>query len=655
MTSITSSEQQSNITMPMRSLLVLVALSTLLTLTACGEPNRTTDQESATATDEPTRVTDPHSYARPDQVTVRHIHLDLKTDFDSKRLVGRASLEIENRAGADHIDLDTRDLDVQSISRDDDPTPVDFTLSDPDPILGTKLTVPLLPGTRFIHIDYATRADAGALQWLTARQTAGRKYPFLFTQNEPILARTWIPCQDTPSVRTTYSARITVPAALRAVMSADNPLERSADGVYEFQMRRAIPSYLIALAVGDIDFRPIDQRTGVFAEPPVVEKAAWEFAETPAMISAAEGLYGPYLWGRYDLLILPPSFPYGGMENPRLTFVTPTAIAGDRSLVALIAHELAHSWSGNLVTNATWNDMWLNEGFTTYAERRIMEALRGPRYAEMLWQLGYQDLQDNLNRLGPSNRDTQLHMDLAGRNPDDGFSDIPYEKGSIFLRMLERRVGREAWDAFLKGYIERFRFLSMTTDQFERYLKTELLDPSGIAPSDLQLHAWLYEPGLPDNAPVPHSEAFTKVDEAIRDWLSGTPLTELATGEWTTHEWLHFLRGLPDDLTTAQMAELDAAFHFTTSGNSEILSRWLQLAIRHGYAPADQALEDFLRSVGRRKFIQPLYSELAATPRGLRKARAIYEQARPGYHPIAVRSLDATLNWKPDRETVVTH
>jgi leukotriene-A4 hydrolase len=628
---------------------LLAAFLTLLTMIACGGSERrhvfpsqsiATTEAAAGAT-----VVDPHSYARPEEVVVRHIHVDLKVDFDSRQLIGSADLKIDNKAGTDHIDLDTRDLNIRSVRLDDDRQVTPFTLADADPILGRKLTIPLRPATRAVHIDYSTRPGAGALQWVTPRQTAGQAYPYLYSQNEPILARTWIPCQDTPSVRATYDARISVPVALRAVMSAENPLVRSKDGIYRFKMQQPIPSYLIALAVGDIDFRAVDERTGVFAEPPVVQSAAWEFAEMPQMIQAAEGLYGPYLWGRYDLLVLPPSFPFGGMENPRLTFATPTSIAGDRSLVALIAHELAHSWSGNLVTNATWNDTWLNEGFTTYAERRVMEALRGPEYAEMLWQLGYQDLQEVLRRIGPESQDTQLHMHLAGRDPDTAFSNIAYEKGAIFLRMLERRVGRGAWDAFLTGYIERFEFQPMTTARFEAYLKTRLLDPVDVDRSSLQLHAWLYEPGLPDNAPRPHSRRFARVDDATRQWLSGSPLRTLPTEAWSTHEWLHFLRGLPNELSANRMAALDETFHFTDSGNSEILDRWLQLAIEHHYAPANAALERFLTTVGRLKFVLPLYSQLAATPQGLKRARAIYSRARPGYHPLTVRAVDGILKW----------
>lgn len=591
---------------------------------------------------------DPHSFSRPDEAVVRHVHLNLTADFDSRRLIGRATLRIESHGDAGRLVLDTRDLEIRSVYLDDAREPVEPVLGEPDPVLGRSLTVPIAADTRFVHVDYATAPGAGALQWLQPEQTSGGRLPYLYSQNQPILARTWIPCQDTPAVRTPYTARIVVPEDLRAVMSARNPPGRSAEGVYELSMPQPVPSYLIALAVGNLTFQAIGEHSGVWSEPDVVDRAAWEFAQIPDMIAAAEALYGPYRWERYDVLVLPPSFPFGGMENPRLTFATPTVLAGDRSLVSLIAHELAHSWTGNLVTNATWNDLWLNEGFTTYAERRIMEALHGAEYAEMLWTLGYQDLEEDLERFGRDADATRLHQDLAGEHPDDAFSNVPYEKGALFFRLLERAVGRQRWDAFTREYIDAFAFQSIDTEIFKRYLREELLAPAEISASDLRLGAWIGGPGLPDNAPVPRSERLARVEQYIRVWQAGTPMTELSTGEWSGHEWLYFLRRLPEDLTARQMAALDAAFGFTTSGNSEILAQWLELAIRHRYRPADEALAEFLSTVGRRKFLRPLYMALAETPAGRRRALETYEQARPRYHPLARRTVDDLLGWSPD-------
>jgi leukotriene-A4 hydrolase len=588
---------------------------------------------------------DPHSFARPSEVAVEHLVLDLSVDFAARRLSGRASLRLRGKVGADTLVLDTRDLDIQRVTLEDGKTEAPFTLGDPVPHLGRSLAIRIPPGTAWVNIDYATAPDAAALQWLTPIQ-AGSALPLMFTQSEAILARTWVPCQDTPAVRQTYEATVRVPPGFLALMSAENPTAKTADGIYHFRMPQPVPSYLLALAVGDLAWKPLSNRSGVYALPATLERAAWELADTPRMMAAAEKLYGPYRWGRYDLLVLPPSYPYGGMENPRLTFATPTILAGDRSLVSLVAHELAHSWSGNLVTNASWNDFWINEGFTVYIERRIMAALYGKDYADMLSVLGRQDLEDTLREKGPDSPDTRLHLDLAGRDPDDGVSDIAYEKGALLLATVEAAVGRERFDGFLRGYFDTFAFQSMDSRRFAAYLKAHLLDTHPGLAESLRLDDWIHAPGLPATAITVRSAAFARVDQAVAAFAAGTPPAQLDTAGWTTHHWLRSLRNLPRPLPPARMAELDAAFHFTDTGNDEILDAWLLLAIRNAYEPAGAALERFLIAVGRRKYLQPLYTELAKTPAGAETALRIYARARPGYHPITRAAVDKILDWR---------
>jgi len=588
---------------------------------------------------------DPHSYARPQEATVEHLKLDLSVDFQARRLTGRASLRVKNKLGVDHLILDTRDLDVQRVTLDDGKAEAKWTLGTADKFLGQALDIQIAPGTSWVNVDYSTRPEAAALQWLTPAQ-AGSPSPLLFTQSEAILARTWVPCQDSPGVRMTYEATIRTPPTLMAVMSAENPTRKSADGVYRFRMPNAIPSYLLALAVGDLEFRPLGTNSGVYALPSVVERAAWELADTPKMIAAAEALYGPYKWGRYDILILPASYPYGGMENPRLTFATPTILAGDRSLVSLVAHELAHSWSGNLVTNATWNDFWLNEGFTTYFEGRIMEAVYGRPYFDMLAVLGRQDLAEAFQELGSTSPDTQLYLNLAGRDPDEGTGDVAYEKGALFLRTLEASVGREKFDRFLRTYFDTFAFQSMDSARFVQYLKQNLLGGDEAQAKNLQIDAWVYSPGLPTNAIEPHSEAFLPVDQAVKSFAGGAPASQISTTGWSTHHWLHFLETLPTPLDKAKMADLDATFHFSDSGNSEILSAWLMKVVQGKYDPAYPALERFLTTVGRRKYLKPIYTELAKTPEGAEMGLRIYEKARPGYHSVSQVTVDQILGWR---------
>jgi leukotriene-A4 hydrolase len=620
---------------------------------------------------------DIHSFAVPAEARVTHVALDLRTDFAARQLSGRATLDVQRAPGASRIVLDTRDLDIRAVT-DAAGKPLVHALGDVVPILGRPLTVTLPPAAASasaagdaggaadkirIVIDYSTRPNAAALQWLAPEQTAGKKQPYLFSQGQAILTRTWIPTQDSPGIRQTYEARITVPAGLRAVMSAE---QLTPDGVtadtgtngsnstgsgstgsnssrrYDFRLTQPIPPYLIALAVGDLDFRSLGPRTGVYTEPAVLAAAANEFADLEKMVQAAESIGGPYRWGRYDILVLPPSFPFGGMENPRLTFATPTILAGDRSLTSLVAHELAHSWSGNLVTNATWSDFWLNEGFTVFFELRIMEALYGRERASMLEVLGRRELTDEIARLGATSPDTILHIDLKDRDPDDSVGPIAYEKGAALLKTIEAAVGRDKFDVYLRGYFDRHAFTSLTTAQFLADLRQHLLASMPGVEEKLRLDEWIYKPGLPANATQPVSDAFTKVDAVSAAWFKGQPVHE-QVATWETQQYQHFLNNLPASMTPAQVEALDKAFGFSKRGNSEILFSWLRVAIRHHYTPAMPALEHFLTTQGRRKFLKPLYEDLMATEWGKAEARRIYQRARPLYHAVATSTLDGIV------------
>ncbi len=586
---------------------------------------------------------DPHSYSRPDEVAVRHLSLDFAVDFSTRRLGGTATLDLDrHEPESGRLVLDTRGLTIESVT-DSQGDELAFELGAPDPILGQPLTIEIGDSDR-ATVTYTTGDGADALQWLEPDQTSGDK-PFLFSQAQPILARTWIPCQDSPAVRMTYDATIQAPADLMAVMSAaGNPVQRTPDGRYRFEMPQPVPSYLVALGVGDLEFRPLGERTGVYAEPSVVEAAAYECGDVEQRLEAAERLYGPYRWGRYDMLVLPPSFPFGGMENPRLTFVTPTILAGDRSLVTLIAHELAHSWSGNLVTNATWNDVWLNEGFTVYFERRIDEELYGAPYTRMLWRLGRQELQTEVGRLDP--RMTWLELDFAGKDPG-GPMTVPYEKGSLLLRLVEESVGRDRFDVFLRGYFDRHAFTSVDTATFLDELRRDLLEPAGISAEDLRLEEWVRGPGVPDNAPYFESDAFDIVDAEVKALLAGAEARSLETSGWASQQWVHFVRALPRVTQVALLADVDTAFGLSRSRNIEVATSWLELSIASGFALDDagqaDAVTDFLTRHGRAAYVKRVYTALAATPRGLERARQIYETARSGYHSVTRTVVDRVL------------
>ena len=629
-----------------------IFLLLLFLLEACSGLTDKTTKESTDLKMEAKEVKDPHTFAKPEEAVVKHLDWEANVNFEQQQIEAIARLDIEASKGADFLYLDTKGLNIDKVTLGEDEAMAVYEMGDFNDETGTPLKIRITPKTKRVNVYYTTGKDAEALQWLSPQQTAGKKDPFLFTQSQAILARSWIPIQDSPGIRFTYSATVKVPKGLMALMSAENPMQQHASGVYKFEMNQPIPAYLMALAVGNLEFEPVGTKTGVYAEPSVIEKAANEFAELDEMLKAAENLYGDYRWGRYDLIVLPPSFPFGGMENPRLTFVTPTILAGDRSLTSLVAHELAHSWSGNLVTNATWDDFWLNEGFTVYFERRIMEAMYGADYAEMLAELGYQDLKETIADLKAEGKaeDTRLKLNLEGRNPDEGVTDVAYEKGYFFLRHLEDLVGREKFDQFLKEYFQTNAFQTMTTEKFVRYLEKHLLKPNNIEITDKTYRNWIYEEGLPENMPVVDSKRFNEVEKQIQVWQNGTPARQLQTDQWSSHEWLHFLRNLPEGLSVERLQELDQAFGFTQSGNSEVLTAWFLQTIAKEYEPAYPALREFLTSVGRRKFLMPLYKKLLETEKGGILARDIYKHARPNYHFVSVNSLDALLGYQEGKK-----
>lgn len=581
---------------------------------------------------------DHHSFANPSEAITKHLDLDIKLDFEKKILTGIAQYNILNNNATEMI-FDTRAMTIDKVVLNDKDETT-FSLGANNELLGQPLKVTIKKTTTKVSIYYKTSPDAPALQWLDPQQTADKKHPFLFSQGQAILTRSWIPCQDSPGIRITYDAKVEIPKDLLPVMSAENPFEKNDYGVYTFKMKQAIPPYLIAIAVGDLSFGSIGEQCGIYAEPSVLESAVYEFADTEKMLHAAEKLYGPYLWDRYDIIVLPPSFPFGGMENPRLTFATPTIIAGDRSLTSLVAHELAHSWSGNLVTNATWNDFWLNEGFTVYFERRIMEALYGADYANMLAMLGFQDLEADVEHIGHSHADTHLKLDLKGRDADDGMTDIAYEKGAYFLMSLEAQIGREKFDLFIKDYFSKHRFQTLTTDEFIVYLKEHLIEKYHL---ETDIEAWIHGPGIPEDCPVVVSDKFSKINNIITNKIKKGQLKIDDASVWTTHEWLHFIRHLPQDLNPETMAELEKIYGFSKSGNAEILAAWFELSIINGhYVKIKSEIKSFLTQVGRRKFLTPLYTALKEEG-DMAFAKEIYTDARENYHAVSVQTMDKLL------------
>ena len=610
------------ITMPIKKTLSALVLTALMSLAAHA---------------------DPLSYARYDQVRTSDLYLDLKADFGRKTLGGYAELTLNwIDKSARTLVLDTNELSiakVQVLNPNGRWTPASFMLDKLDVQKGRALRIALPFQPQKVRVYYRTAPSAAALQWMSPAQTMSGKRPFMFSQSQDINARSWAPVQDTPAVRFTYSARIDAPAGLRVLMSADNDPAATGDGGWKFKMAQPIPSYLLAIAIGEIEVRKLGPRSAVYAEPARIEAAASELADTEKMISAAESLYGPYRWERYDMIVLPPSFPYGGMENPRLTFLTPTMIAGDRSLVDLIAHELAHSWSGNLVTNASWKHMWLNEGFTTYVTTRIVEKIYGPEIAEMNLQVEQEEALVSLLTV-PTSKQA-----LSTRGPDTDpstYADggLIYPKGAWFLRTIEQRAGREVFDPFLRGWFDQHAFKSATTEEFVDYLKKNLLDAHPEYMPQAELEEWLYGPGIPATAARAVSPRLAALDAQRAAWLKGElPTADLGGKAWIALEWMHFLNDIEGKASAAQMRELDQTFGLGQSGNNEIAYRFYLGSVKAGYN-VREPLNKFLMSVGRQKFVVPLYSALLKNPADKDWARAVYAKARDHYHPVTQASVD---------------
>jgi aminopeptidase N len=592
------------------------------------------------------RAADPHSYAQPDQVVVTHLDLDLKIDFPHKQLDGQATLKLDwKNPKAASLVLDTRDLKIAKIdalAADGKATPLKYALAPRDKQLGSKLTITAPKHPAQVRIVYATSPGASGLQWLTPAQTADKKLPFMFSQSESIHARSWVPLQDSPAIRFTYDAHVTAPKDVRVVMSAINDAKHPLDGNFSFDQPHPIPSYLLAIAAGDIAVKETGPRSAVYAEPSVVGKAAHEFEDTEKMIATAEQLYGPYRWGRYDILVLPPSFPFGGMENPNMTFATPTIIVGDKSLVSVISHELAHSWSGNLITAASWRDIWLNEGITTYVQGRITEALYGKSLADEEALLSARALQKEIGKM-PANSQ-KLAPDPRGVGADDSLSDVAYDKGSWLLRTLEQRYGREHFDAYLKSYFDHFAFQSITTEQMLAFMKANLIEkyPGKMSLADVK--AWIYGTGIPKDAPLPDSPRFTAIDRERSDFLAG----RLAAGKldakgWNTQEWMYFLDRLPDVAPLDKLQQLDAAWHLTGTPNAEIGMRWYSHAIAAGDKAAWTAAAEHMTRIGRLYLTTPLYKAFVKTPEGLAYAEQVYAKAKAGYHPLTQQVVEGII------------
>ncbi|MGB0934144.1 MAG: M1 family metallopeptidase [Lishizhenia sp.] len=629
---------------------ICCSLSLLLLFLGCSDTVSST-QKKDTHSQQSSHLTlqengDSHTYSNLNEIRTEHLHLDLDINFDNKTIYGVARHKMNN-SGTEQAIFDVAGLDIQKVTLGKEKEiQTEYTLGNEDPTHGAPLTIKVNRNTEFVNIYYKTTAKSNALDWLEPELTTGKKLPFLYTQGQAILTRTWIPVQDSPSNRITYSANVKVPSNLMAVMSASNPTSKNESGSYSFEMKQAIPCYLIALAVGDLSYASLGDNCGVYAEPELIEASKYEFEDLPKMIDAAEALYGAYQWEIYDIIVLPYSFPFGGMENPRLTFANPTLISGDRSSTSVIAHELAHSWSGNLVTNATWNDFWLNEGFTVYFENRIMEAIYGKKTADMLIHIEYQELENSIEAMMKENpKDTRLKLELSNRNPDDGMTDIAYVKGAFFLKTIEAAVGRSKFDEFLNKYFTEHAFQTLTTEDFIGYLNKHLLEKEKIT---FNTDEWIYGEGLPQNIAKVSADGFSKIQNLAVQFMDGKDISaDLKRDNFIMQEWLGFIRKLdPSKLTPENLRTLDKMVDFKGWGNAEIMEEWFGLGIQVGYTDIIPEMDAFLCKVGRRKFLTPLYSKLAYSSHkelNIELGRKIYAKAKVNYHAVSKGTVEEIL------------
>lgn len=624
----------------------LLAVFVAMLLSACGGKGAETEVY------DPAR--DYFSFANTGQFVTQHLVLDLTVDFDAAELRGSAVHTMQKvESGAVEVVLDTRDLaitDVQVLLTDGVSLAADYRFGERDAIKGTPLIVSLPEAARSatefrLKLEYSTSPDSTALQWLPASLTAGGKHPLMFSQSQAIHARSWVPLQDTPAVRMTYEATIRTPPELLVVMSANNDPLAPRRGEYHFEMPQPIPSYLLAIAVGNIYFAPLGEQTGVYAEPELLEASVFEFADTQEMLEQAEALFGPYEWGRYDLLVLPPSFPYGGMENPRLSFITPSVLAGDRSLVSVIAHELAHSWSGNLVTNATWRDQWLNEGVTSYLESRLMEVIYDHDRVDEERVLTYQELLLDLDVVPLAMQ--ALAPRLESGDPDEFQGTIHYSKGQLFLQFLENAFGRDAFDEFLFSYFDAFAFQTITSERFLDYLDKNLLQAESSKVSRAEVEQWLYEPGLPDNAPLPSSATLDAAAAMAAAWAEEkVDVSEIPVDSWSPQATVHFINSLPASISNDRLAQLDAGLGLSETRNAEIGRTWFIQVAKRRHTAAYPKLKQHLNRYGRGRLISPVYLALAENGADLELAREIFERARAAYHPVTEASIARAL--QPD-------
>ena len=586
------------------------------------------------------------------QIRVTSMALDWMLDFPTKMIMGSVRYSAIVLATTKLIVLDTRDLSIRRVFSPSTGQEIPFTLGPEVGPCGQALEIQFgtLTEGQVVEfaVSYMTSPGSTALCWMTPEQTDNGTLPYLFSQCQAIHARSMLPCQDTPMVRCPYTAKVTHPSEFCVVMSAlVKGQETVGDRVVtSYEQPKPIASYLIAIAAGDLVKVDISPRCAVYCDPTMRQSVTYEFADMEKYLTVAEDIAGPYEWGRYDVLVLPLSFPYGGMENPCMTFASPTIITGDRTMMDVIAHEISHSWTGNSVAPETWEDFWLNESFTVMLERKITSRIHGEKFFDMAAINGWQHLRDDVMRYGETHPYTALRPNLTGVDPDDSFSSVPYEKGFNLLCDIQRRVGVKPFETWLHKYIQDHKDRNVNTDLMVAHLQEHFANSPTVF-DGIDWHLWFDCPGMPPVIPGFDVSMLDAVQATVARWAEvGYNTTEKAreTSQWHHQQMVIMVQTLaesPIPLTASQLLRLDHDFNFTNgSNNADILLVWLSMCIKAKCTFHEGRLVNFLR-IGRMKYARPLYRTLFSVAPD--KAQKIFQQMRPKYHNIAQKMIAKDL------------
>ena len=600
-----------------------------------------------------------NTFSNYDIIFQTNINVHFIVDFDNKKVDGEVTISFKALEDGEVIILDTKSLLIKSV-KDNTGNELDFKLDNYYRLESHGVPLKIYKeyskdDTFDITIEYSTTKDCMAIDWLEPEQTSGGKYPFMYSQCQSILCREMLPIQDTPAVKMPVQISITVPEELIGLAAGlfVEEINNGNNKTFIYALDIPIPSYLIAIAAGDIGSQNVSERCTIYAEKTVVEKAAWEFSDTEKFLKIAENYIGEYVWEQYNILVLPPSFPFGGMENPTLTFLTPSLIAGDKSLVSVVAHEISHSWTGNLVTNENWPDFWLNEGFTMFIERKILSSHKDKDMAKLDAMVGLSNLKADIIAFGESKSFSSLEPNLLGRNPDDAFNKVPYEKGFNLLYYLENKVNNDdIFQKFMRSYIDKFKkgvvkYMDFRTF-FETFIKNNVKDWEKIL-NDIDWDTWVFAPGFPPVENDFSNKYADEVDQAVKDFYENKLGDDFVKKfkDWFTLLKQNFLNKIKEsdiELSETQLEFLNEKLELIQGKyNVEVSCSYYLTVLYHGTLSTkfEESLVDFLGKHGRINYIRPLFSALARRNKEL--AIKTLDKYRNFYHSIIIKYIEIDL------------